>query len=172
MKSVNVVATHDVFHHRADIVAILFQPWIENQLIIVADKPLWMNARRMVRRKFLRRFRLSPIRIDPRMEFHTTTVTLIHHPRQRIPQRLRCYALLPREKTRPRFETALIHRIGFTSHLENNGIDMAALKHIQLMRKISLHLVATHTLKLPIYHLYPSSAKLAFRHRHARQHHS
>ena len=56
MKSVNVVATHDVFHHRADIVAILFQPWIENQLIIVADKPLWMNARRMVRRKFLRRF--------------------------------------------------------------------------------------------------------------------
>ena len=134
MKSVNVVAAHDVFHNHTDVVAIFFQSWIENQLIIVADKPFWMNARGVICSEFIRCFRLSPIRVDPRMKFHAATVTFVHHPRQGIPQRLRCYALLPREKARPRFETALIHSISLSSHLENNGIDMAALKHVQLMR--------------------------------------
>ena len=108
------------------------------------------------------RLGLGTIGIDPCVQFHTTTVTLVNHPLQRVPHRRRSLSLLAGEESAPRFDVALVQRVALGAHLEENGIDTILLQLVELIAERLLHLLRRHTDELTIYTLNPSSAKLSF----------
>ena len=106
--------------------------------------------------------RLRTIRINPRMQLHTTLMTLVYHPLQRVPIGRRCLTLLACQETTPRFYATLIERITFRTHLEDNRVDTIFLEFIQLIRQSLLHLLRSHSQELSVHTLNPSTAKLTF----------
>ena len=67
------------------------------------------------------------------MQLHTTTVTLVYHPLQRIPIRRRSLPLLASEESAPRFKVALVQRIALGAHLKEDGIDTILLQLVELI---------------------------------------
>ena len=67
------------------------------------------------------------------MQLHTTTVTLVYHPLQRIPVRRRSLTLLASEESAPRFEVALVQRVALGTYLKEDGIDSILLQLVELI---------------------------------------
>ena len=59
------------------------------------------------------------------MKLHAPLVALLNHKLHRVPIRFRGFALHTCQETAPRFVLRSIQRIGFGTHLKNNGIDPA-----------------------------------------------
>ena len=113
---------------------------------------IWMD-----RRQGCRTFRTCTIRINPCMKFHVALVTLINHPLQRIP--LRRFPLYSSQIAAPWLITRLVKRIRFCTYLKNNGIDTSFLQSIELSSQYTLHLLCSHSLKLSVHTLNPSSTE-------------
>ena len=79
------------------------------------------------------------------MNLHSTLMTLLNHPLQRIPIRRWSLALDTGEKLAPRFKITLIKGITFGTHLEDDGIHTILLQFIQLSGEHSLNLLRTLT---------------------------
>ena len=122
MDAIDIIACHDILSHRTDIVAVLGDARIQDELLVIGEAALRMHHAHMIGSQHRGTLSLGAIRVDPRMQFHTTLVTLLYHPLQRIPIRRRCLALLSRQKTAPGLYTTLIECITLWSHLEDDGI--------------------------------------------------
>ena len=75
------------------------------------------------------------------MNLHSTLMTLLNHPLQRIPIRRWCLALDTGQKLAPRFEVALVKGIAFCTHLEDDGIHAILLQFVKLLGKHRLDLL-------------------------------
>lgn len=79
---------------------------------------------------------LGTIRIDPGMNLHSTLMTLLNHPLQRIPIRRWSLALDTGEELAPRFKITLIKGITFGTYLEDDGIHAILLQFVKLLVSI------------------------------------
>ena len=95
------------------------------------------------------------------MALHATTMTLLHHPCQRVPIRFGSTTLLGGKITAPRLESACIKSIGLGTHLKHDGINATTLQLVQLHGQRALHPLASDTCPLVVHTLYPSTTKLA-----------
>ena len=75
------------------------------------------------------------------MNLHSTLMTLLNHPLQRVPIRRRSLALDTGKELAPRFEVALIKGIAFGTHLEDDGIHAILLQFIKLLGEHRLDLL-------------------------------
>ena len=75
------------------------------------------------------------------MNLHSTLMTLLNHPLQRVPIRQRGLALDTGEELTPRFEVTLIKGIAFGTHLEDDGIHAILLQFIELLGEHRLDLL-------------------------------
>ena len=100
------------------------------------------------------------IRVQPCVKLHATLVTLLNHPLQRVPIRLRRLALHTGEETAPRLNIALIESVALGTHLEEDGVHTILLQLVELIGKRLLHLLCGHSDELSVHTLNPRSAKL------------
>ena len=155
VNTVDIITGDDILCHFADIIAVLSHTRIQDKHIIVSKTTHGFPNGNMIRGQLLGGLRLSTIGIDPGMQFHATLVTLVDHPLQRIPVRLRSFTLLTCEETAPRFEFALIEGVALRTYLEDNHIHTVLLQLVELIGQRLLHLLGTHTLKLSVDALNP-----------------
>ena len=116
----------------------------------------------MVGCQLLRALGLRTIGIDPGVELHTTFMTLVYHPLQRIPIRRRCHTLLSCQKTTPRFYLTLIERITLRTNLKDDDVHTVFLQLVELVSQRLLHPLFAHTLELSVDALYPRTTHLPF----------
>ena len=87
MQAINVITAYDIIHYCTDIIAILWQSRIEDIKTIVREDTIRIGYCNVIRCQLCGILCLSTIGINPRMEFHTTIVTLRNHPLQWVPIR-------------------------------------------------------------------------------------
>ena len=75
------------------------------------------------------------------MNLHSTLMTLLNHPLQRVPIRRWSLALNTGEELTPRFKITLIKCIAFGTHLEDDGIHAILLQFIELLGEHRLDLL-------------------------------
>ena len=163
MKSVDIVSAHDIGCHTTSIVGCLLQTGVEQHQIIIRETELWMLHHHTTGSQLSHRSSsvLGAIRIDPGMQFHASTMTLLHHPLQRVPIRRRSFSLLSCQISAPRFQLAFIESIALCPHLKNNGIDTILLQFIELAAKHVLYLFCRLSQILSVHTLYPHATKLS-----------
>ena len=162
MQAINIVSAKDIAYNMTYIMAILVVGGIEDILSVILEDEVATPLGDMLGREGIGGFSLCTIGIYPCMEFHTTLMTLLHHPLQWIPIRRGSLALLTGEETAPRFDTALIECVALGAHLEDDGVGTVLLQFVQLIGKSFLHFGGGHTHKLSVDALYPSSTELAY----------
>ena len=96
------------------------------------------------------------------MQFHTSAVTLVNHPLQRVPIRLRSHALLSCQIVAPRLQLALVEGVALGADLEDDSIASIFLQFVQLVAARALHSLRTDALKLSVYALYPCPSEFTF----------
>ena len=104
---------------------------------------------------------LGAVGVNPCMQLHAASMTLLNHPLQRVPIRIGRQSLLSCQVTAPRLYQTWIESITFHTHLKEDGIDAVALKIVELTGKHSLHPVTTNVLKLSVNSLNPGTAELS-----------
>jgi hypothetical protein len=97
------------------------------------------------------------------MEFHTSGMTLFHHPLQRIPIGFWSHPLLARQIAAPRFQIALVESVTLGAHLKKYRIYAISLQDIELRGQHLLHFVPSHAIELVVHALYPCTSKFTFR---------
>ena len=162
VNGIHIIARHDVGYHLTDMVAAFGQCRVEVQLIAVRHKPLRMRIINMNGRKLVLQRSLYPIGINPGMKLHTPLMAFFNHKLHRVPVRFRRFALHSGQEAAPRFVLRSIQRIGFGTHLEDNGVDARALQGVQLVYQSLLQLVGGHTAKLSVHRLNPRGTEFTF----------
>lgn len=97
------------------------------------------------------------------MKLHTPLMAFFNHKLHRVPVRFRRFALYSGQEAAPRFVLRSIQRIGFGTHLKNNGIDTCTLQGVQLIYQDLLQPVGRYATKLSVYRLNPCGTKFTFR---------
>ena len=162
VKPVHVVATDDVSHYVADVVAALGHAGIQDVLPVVLEHPFRMPHGDMRPGELFRCLGLCPVRIDPRVNFHSSLMALRHHPCERIPKGRRRQSLRACKEPAPRLEVALVEGIALWSDLKDDGIHSVFLQFVELKPQRPLHLFRSHTDPLSVDGLNPSSPEIAF----------
>ena len=111
------------------------------------------------------------------MNLHSTLMTLLNHPLQRIPIRRWSLALDTGEELAPRFKITLIKGITFGTYLEDDGIHAILLQFVQLLGEHRLNLLGRFTQILSVDTLDPGATEFTFvlchqrslKHQHHRQ---
>ena len=161
MQTIHIIAVYDVFHHLTDIIATLFQSRIQQRQSVVLERPLRMLYYHMVYGIDMSSLRLGTIGINPSMQLHTTLMTLLYHPLQGVPVRIRTTALFTSQIVAPRFDATLIEGIALRTYLEDDDITTILLQLVQLVSQRLLHTFGTHALKLSVHALYPCPTELS-----------
>ena len=159
MQSVDIIACQDISYHLADIVTILSQCRIQQCQSIILEAALRITTYHMISGISMCRLGLGTIRVNPSMQLHTTLMTLLYHPLQRVPIRLWCLTLLTSKIIAPRLYLTLVECITLWAHLEDDSITTILLQLVELISQHLLHLLSRHTLKLSVDTLYPCTTK-------------
>ena len=104
MESINIISAYNVHSHLANIVGCSLQPRVQQRQLAILKTEIRTPLHDILRRNLLIRSyaMLGTIRINPGMKLHTTIMTLLYHPLQRIPIRRRSLSLHPRKELAPR----------------------------------------------------------------------
>ena len=162
VQSVHIVAAHNVAHHLADVVTALLQGRIQQRQPVVLERPLRVPHHHVVTGIGVSHLGLGAIGINPRVQLHTATVALLHHPLQRVPVGIGTAALLARQIVAPRLQRTLVQRVALRPHLEDDGITAILLQLVQLVRQRTLHHLCSNSLKLSVDTLNPRTTELTF----------
>ena len=133
MQAINIISTHYIVNDCTDIIAILWQRRVEDIKTIVREDTIRVGYRNMIRCQLCGILCLCTIRINPRMEFHTTIVTLRNHPLQWVPIRRRRCALTSCKELTPWLILTWIERITLSTHLKDDSIHTISLQFVQLI---------------------------------------
>ena len=163
VNGIHIIARHDVGYHLTDMIAAFGKRRVEVKLVAIRHEPLRMRIINMDGRKLVLQRSLYPIRINPSMKLHAPLVALLNHKLHRVPIRFRGFALHTCQETAPRFVLRSIQRIGFGTHLKNNGIDTCTLQGVQLIYQDLLQPVGRYATELSVYRLNPCGTKFTFR---------
>ena len=161
VEPIYIIALQNVLDDHTGVLTIDFQSGIEDEQVAILEQAFGMGGSHMIGSYFLGACRLCPIRIDPRMTFHSTTMAFIDHPCQRIPSVSRSLALLTCEIAAPRFKVGTIERIAFGTNLKENGIDASSMKHVELFGKHASQLLGRLPQILSVDTLDPCTTELA-----------
>ena len=159
--AIDVVAGDDVVYDLADEFAVFGSSRVEENKSVVVEEAVGVARVFVGRSQSRRSLRLGPIRIDPGMQFHLSSMALLNHPLQRVPIRVWRHSLLSGQEAAPRLYPAGIERVAFYTHLEEDGVDAVLLQVVELTGEHCLHLVALHVHELSVDSLNPCSAKLS-----------
>ena len=159
VKSVHIIASHDVVGHTADIVAVLLQSGVEDELACVCERALGMLHGDVAGSHLPGRGYPCAVGVDPRMQLHAALVALLHHPLQRVPVGTWRLPLTACKETAPRLDGAGIQRVALGTYLEDDGVDTVSPKHVQLMGELLLHRRCREPIVLSVDNLHPSPAE-------------
>ena len=162
METVNIITADDILHNRTDIVTVLRDAGIQEEHLVVGKTVHRLSDSNMVSSQLLCALGLRTIGINPGVELHTTLMTLVNHPLQRIPIWRRCHPLLACQKTAPRFYLTLIERITLRTNLKDDDVHTVFLQLVELVSQRLLHPLFDHALELSVDALYPRTTHLPF----------
>ena len=164
MQGINVIAGEDVPDNSIDKISALGQTRVEIELAVgILEEPLRVLIVDVSWSRLVLFAACDTVWIYPRMQLHAALVGLLNHELQRIPHGLGSLARFAREPTGPRFQIALIGRIGLRANLPDNGIAIGTLQQVQLIDEVFLGLLGCHLGILFLSNdVHPSSTELIF----------
>ena len=162
MKTIHIIAPHDVGRHFANIRAVGGLSGVHDELSIVGKHAAGIFDGHMIGCQLLRALGFGAERINPCVQLHAAPMAFGHHPLQRVPKRIGSHALLARQIAAPWLERTVVERIALGPHLKDDGIHAVALQLVQLLSELALHLVAAKPFKLSVDTLNPRAAELTF----------
>ena len=163
VNTVNIVTCYDIAHYVANVIAVLGNTRVQYEQVVILETALWVAYGNMADSKFLRGFCFGTVGVDPCVQFHAASVTLVDHPLQRVPIWIGRFSLLSCKKAAPRFNLTLIESVTFGTYLKDDNVDAVFLQFVELIGERLLHFLGTHALELPIDALYPCPTELSLR---------
>ncbi len=159
--AVDIVAGHDIAHHRGDMVAVGRLAGVEVQSPVVPHRALGMAAGYVPGRHALAAGGRDAVGVEPGVQLHAAGVGLVDDKLQRVPCRRRRLAS-GTEIAAPWLEPRGIEGVGLRAHLEDDGVDAGGLQRVELRAQVCLvGGGGAAGIVVAVYGLEPRSAELA-----------
>ena len=130
---VDVVTAHDVAHHALYVLAVLGYAWVEEELVVVLERPPGLSGGDVALRQHLVGVGRDAVRVEPGVKLHAALVCLVDGELQRVPVRARGLAATAGEKLAPGLDVGDVEGVGAGAHLEYDGIDAGLLELVELV---------------------------------------